>query len=65
MKYIIILLCLGMFGCNGNRLNIDKSSIFNTICLDNHVYYDSGYRLAIKLNDDGKPIKCKEIVNVY
>lgn len=39
------------------------SAKFDIICLDGHSYYkrSAGYNgyLAIKLDDNGKPVKCK------
>jgi len=39
----------------------DLSDIFDKVCIENHIYYfaGNGY-LAIKLDDNGKPIKCGE-----
>jgi TRAP-type uncharacterized transport system substrate-binding protein len=28
-------------------------------CIENHVYYRYSHSIAIKLDDDGKPIKCE------
>ena len=65
MKYLLGVLTLSLIvSCtNGKRDNINKSGDFDTICVDNHVYYEYEspykYALSVKLNDDGKPIKCK------
>ena len=41
---------------------VDSETIigYEQVCIDGHVYYSSSKRLAIKLNDDGTPIKCGE-----
>ncbi len=44
--------------------DVAGNSNFNKICLEGHTYWyrSSGHAtaFAIKLDDDGKPIKCKE-----
>jgi hypothetical protein len=54
MKTIILLLFIcSLIGCGG----------YNKTCIGGHVYYEKNYMyagyLAIKLNDNGKPVKCK------
>ena len=47
---------------HGNvNIAIDKKDKFNIICIDNHRYYERNNFAFIKLDDNGKPIKCKEV----
>ena len=64
---IIVLLCLIIFiiGCdNDNIKRITPKNKFDIVCINGHEYYFNkcyGYTaLAIKLDDNGKPIKCEE-----
>ncbi len=62
MKYVLFLLVLITMGCARDISRKDHSPYYGIICIDKHEYYKqrSGYAgLAIRLNSDGKPIKCK------
>jgi hypothetical protein len=71
MKKYLFEVCLIIIGCliffiscdtNDNVAKIENIKIYET-CLEGHVYYWSnvyaGKSFAIKLDDNGKPIKCK------
>jgi len=64
MKTIICVL-IGLFlftGCRASWENKNVDDKFNKICFEGHTYYmrASGHKgyLAIKLNHDGRPVKC-------
>lgn len=67
MKKLILLSIIASlcYGCAVERPEYKGTteSGFDMICIENHIYYqdDSGYNgyLAIKLDDDGKPVKCE------
>lgn len=58
MRFVIILALLA--GCRGNDYSrtSDASGSYDRVCVDGHVYFRGHYRMAIKLSDEGKPIKC-------
>jgi len=59
MKYLLATIFL--IGCEGgDRHSRDASHYYHTICIDGHQYYRGGYKLAIRLSPDGKPVPCKE-----
>lgn len=41
-----------------NKEMQDKSYNYSRICIEGHIYFSSFSRVAIKLDNDGKPIKC-------
>ena len=51
-KLIIALIVLS--GCASSKPKLEN------LCLDGHEYYYSRDYLANKVDDDGKPIKCKD-----
>ena len=61
---LIIIILIFIIGCNGyDKTDEDASNKFDKICIDGHIYYQrkigyAGY-LAIKLNDNGIPVKCE------
>lgn len=67
MKKFLVLFIL-LSSCNepnGRDLsNKEVSDWYDKVCIENHIYYEisSGHRasMAIKLDDDGKPVKCDE-----
>ena len=63
MKQIIILiLCSLILSCNEvDNTNEDLGYMFDKICIEGHIYYRMGRQLAIKLDSNGKPIKCGEV----
>ena len=63
MKQIILLiLCSLILSCNGvDNTNEDLGYMFDKICIEGHIYYRMGRQLAIKLDSNGKPIKCGEV----
>lgn len=66
MKTIILISIAFMFlNCTGRDLtNKDVKNDFNKICVEGHVYYQQrevyGQVIFIKLDDNGKPVKCGE-----
>lgn len=60
MKKLIFIL-LFLVSCYGNNQTPkDRSNNYEEICIKGHVYYDGYNRLSIKLDDNGKPIKCNK-----
>ena len=74
MKYTTMCLCvlILMVGCDKGWLTSDRGNVktahvntrVDTMCLEGHVYYildrySYGQALAPKLQDDGRPCKCK------
>ena len=61
-KYLMlwfVILFLVKCGDIETKRQRDLSSNFDKVCIENHIYYFTGNGfLAIKLNDDGKPVKC-------
>lgn len=57
---IAFVICCFALGCTGRDMTEDKliGEQYDKICIEGHVYYQLGRQLAIKLSDDGKPIKC-------
>lgn len=51
------LLVLLYFGCTVKFQ--EPELIYKEICIKGQTYYKGSYFVAIKLSDDGKPIKCK------
>ena len=39
---------------------VDKTQSYNRVCIGGHQYWNMYNRLGIRLNDQGKPIKCEE-----
>jgi len=59
MKYFLFLLVSFLIGCNSG-VESDSFSRIYIICVEGHQYYTGLHgRMAIKLNSDGKPIKCE------
>lgn len=60
----ILLTLLTMVQCGDKDGIEDKSSSYEKICIEGHVYFerDQWYwrksMVSIKLTDDGKPVKC-------
>jgi hypothetical protein len=60
-----VICSAALYGCNGDdRTNKDSTDDFDKICIEGHVYYMRttpyhGY-LSIKLDDEGRPIKCNK-----
>lgn len=52
---------LNIFSCNPSSDMKDNGEVYDLICLEGHVYWASYHMLAIKLTDDGKPVKRSEI----
>lgn len=58
MKKLFLLFAF-MLGCLGQDLtDSDRIYLYNKICIEGHIYYNCAHQLAIKLNDDGTPVKC-------
>lgn len=67
---IILLMLLTMVQCTDEKkkstIPSDKTDDFEKICIEGHIYYEktktfgyAGYGyLSIKLDDNGKPMKC-------
>ena len=53
MIKFIFLICIIFFQCN-------STDYPKEVCVKGKMYYDFGRGLAIKLNNDGKPIRCNE-----
>jgi hypothetical protein len=56
----ILLIAITTFLLAGCTKNEDGMSFCNyeKICVEGHIYFHGYKRLAIKLDDEGKPIKC-------
>jgi len=63
-RFILIMILVLLAGCDCKRdiSGKDRSSRYNIVCIDGHVYYEryTGYEgfLAIKLDAEGKPLAC-------
>jgi hypothetical protein len=66
---VILLVLLATAGCGNNecreeskRPMDDHTRFYEEVCIGGHVYYQRsiGYQgyLSIKLDDNGKPVKC-------
>lgn len=64
---LIILFSLLFFGCklkidakinNSEKIISDQTETYTQICINNHVYYKFYDQLAIRLNDNGLPVRC-------
>jgi len=65
---VIVILALGIFSIKACNDSDHQNGIgFTTICLGGHEFYSKSdtmsYRgfLANKLDDDGKPVKCRRL----
>ncbi len=52
IKILLLLLLVG--GCGSSKPKLEN------VCLDGHEYYYNRDFLAPKMDDEGKPIKCKD-----
>lgn len=67
MKYLGLVLTLFLVSCGSERYEQteprDLSNKYVVICIDGHQYYQrrAGHKgmTAIKLDSEGKPVKCK------
>jgi hypothetical protein len=58
MKILLIVTTTFLLaGCTKNEDSITLHH-YEKICVEGHVYFHGYNRLAIKLDDEGKPIKC-------
>ena len=37
----------------------DKTKSYNKICIEGHVYFSGFRKLAVKLDNNGKPVDCQ------
>ena len=51
-----LLFLVFLMGCEERKLTTDD--YFNEICMRNHVYLVGTHKLAIRLDDNGKPLRC-------
>ncbi len=61
--FLILILFCNCHNYGRNRTNEDFSKKYDKICIEGHVYYffpGNGYgdSAVIKLDDNGKPVKC-------
>jgi hypothetical protein len=62
-KFMCFIIGFCLLSCNGSdKTSFDVKDDYDKICIEGHVYYKrsmpyQGY-LSIKLDDNGKPVKC-------
>lgn len=67
IKKCLLLSLLVVSGCKpSGGIDKDWSSGMYQVCIKGHVYYHSsvgayGHVMAIRLTDDGKPVKCGKL----
>lgn len=68
IKKFLLLSLLVVSGCSqpSGGLDHDWSSGMYQVCIKGHVYYHGsvgayGHVMAIRLNDEGKPVKCNKL----
>jgi len=62
LKYVSLFFVLIIMSCNTNSSVIDTTFPVQEICIEGHAYYKTFGQyngIALKVNDEGKPIKCK------
>lgn len=59
---LVSIIFITSFNKEAGQKNKNEKSKYITVCLDGHIYFErvelKSRSLAIKLDSDGKPIKC-------
>lgn len=66
---IVIIIAVFLLSCNQSsnqpsnkqRIIPDNTQKYKKICIEDHIYYSSGNKLALKVNDNGLPVKCDKL----
>lgn len=60
--FLLCYTCLLVSSCveeDGEKTIENHDIYYEKICIEGHVYFDRYKQLSIKLDDEGKPIKCR------